>query len=154
MDTWGKLGFTTTGNASGLATDNPADALIDLQNLVKTSYLPNSVWLMNRTTGAVVRKLKDKDGNYLWQPSLQAGIPSTLLGYPVRYDVNMPDIEANKFPIAFGNFNAAMLVVNRRGMTVIRDMTSVPGHVRFHIDLRLGMGLRNFEAVKLLKVSN
>lgn len=155
VDTWGKLGFTTTGNASGLATDNPADALIDLQNLVKTSYLPNSVWLMNRTTGAVVRKLKDKDGgNYLWQPSLQAGTPSTLLGYPVRYDVNMPDIEANKFPIAFGNFNAAMLVVNRRGMTVIRDMTSVPGHVRFHIDLRLGMGLRNFEAVKLLKVSN
>lgn len=153
VDTWGKIGCVVTGNGSGLHADNPADAFIDLQNIVKTSYLSNAVWLMNRTTGAVIRKLKDKDGNYLWQPSLQAGIPSTLLGYPVRYDVNMPDIEANKFPVAFGNFNQALLVVNRRGMTVIRDMTTVPGHVRFLIDLRLGMGIRNFEAIKLLKVA-
>lgn len=153
-DTWGKLGYVVTGNGSGLHADNPADALIDLQSILKTSYLNNAVWLMNRATGSVLRKLKDKEGkNYLWQPSLQAGVPATLMGYPVRYDVNMPDIEANKFPIAFGNFNQAMLVVNRRGMTVIRDMTGVPGHVRFHIDLRLGMGIRNFEAVKLLKVS-
>lgn len=153
VDTWGKIGYVVTGNGSGLHADNPTDALIDLQNIVKTSYLSNAVWLMNRTTGAVIRKLKDKDGNYLWQPSLQAGVPSTLLGYPVRYDVNMPDIEANKFPVAFGNFNQALLVVNRRGMTVIRDMTTVPGHVRFLIDLRLGMGIRNFEAIKLLKVA-
>lgn len=153
VDTWGKIGFVTTGNGSGLHAENPADALIDLQSILKTSYLNNASWLMNRTTGSALRKLKDKDGNYLWQPSFQAATPATFMGYPVRYDVNMPDIEANKFPIAFGNFNQAMLVVNRRGMTIIRDMTSVPGHVRFHIDLRLGMGLRNFEAVKLLKVS-
>ena len=153
VDTWGKLGSVTTGNASGFHADAPADALSDVQHAIKESYLNNAAWLMNRSTATAVRKLKDKDGNYLWQPSHQAGVPSLLLGYPVRYDVNMPDIAANNFPIAFGNFNQALLVVNRRGMTVIRDMTGVPGHVRFHIDLRLGMGVRNFEAIKLLKIA-
>lgn len=159
-DTYGKLGYAVTGNANGFiarsADNNPADCLIDLQGILKSGYQNRAVWLMNRVTGSTIRKWKDSDGNYLWQPSLTAGVPPMLLGFPVRYDSNMPTAgESTKypFPIAFGDFNTAMLIINRRGLTVIRDMTSKPGHVKFLIDLRIGMGLRNFEAVKLLKVS-
>lgn len=150
---WGKIGFVTTGAASALATDNPADCLFDLQGILKTGYGNKASWLMNRATGTTLRKLKNGEGDYLWQPSLTAGMPPMLLGSPVHFDANMPSIAANAFPVAYGDFNAAMLVVNRRGMTVIRDLTSKPGHVKFLIDMRLGAGIRNFEAVKLLKVS-
>lgn len=150
---FGKLGFVKTGNASGFASTSPADALIDLQTILKEGYMGRAGFLMNRKTGSVVRKFKNNDGDYLWQPSLVAGEPGQLMGNPVYYDEYMPDIAANAFPIAFGDFSEAMLVVNRRGMTVIRDLTTVPGHIRFLIDMRLGAGVQNFEAVKLLKVA-
>ena len=76
-----------------------------------------------------------------------------LLGMPVQYDENMPDIAANAFPIALGDFTSGLLVVNRRGMTVIRDLISKPGHIKYLIDMRMGAGIRNFEAIKLLKVA-
>lgn len=154
---FGKLGFVKTGNASGFgttsATANPADCLIDLQTALKAGYHGRAAFLMNRKTGGAIRKFKDTDGDYIWQPSLIVGQPATLMGSPVYYDEYMPDVAANAFPIAFGDFSEAMLVVNRRGMTVIRDMTSVPGHIKFLIDMRLGAGVWNFEAVKLLKVA-
>jgi HK97 family phage major capsid protein len=76
-----------------------------------------------------------------------------MLGAPVRYDENMPDVAAGAFPIAYGDFTTALRIVNRRGMTVIRDDLSVPGQVKFNIDRRLGAGLVNFEAIKLLKIA-
>lgn len=153
-DNWGKIGFAVSGAASGFGTDPAkADCLVDLQGILKDAYGNRATWLMNRTTGTLVRKFKNSEGDYLWQPSLIAGQPATLLGMPVRYDENMPDVEANSFPIALGDFTSALLVVNRRGMTVIRDMTSRPGHVKFLIDMRMGAGMRNFEAVKLLKIA-
>lgn len=152
-DNWGKIGYVASGGASGFASSSPADALIDLQGVLKTAYGNRAAWMMNRATGTTIRKFKNSDGDYLWQPSLQMGVPPTLLGAPVYFDAKMPDIAANAFPIAFGDFNSAMLVVQRRGMTVIRDMTSVPGHVKFLIDTRMGAGVRNFEAVKLLKIA-
>lgn len=150
---WGRLGFCKTGAASGFATTDAADCLIDLQTILKSGYHNRAGFLMNRKTGGMVRKMKNKDGDYLWQPSLIVGQPATLLGNPVYYDEYMPDVAANEFPIAFGDFSEAMIVVNRRGMTIIRDMTSVPGHIKFLIDMRLGAGCWNFEAVKLLKVA-
>lgn len=150
---WGKLGFCKTGNASGFASTGAADCLIDLQTILKSGYHNRAGFLMNRKTGGMVRKMKNSDGDYLWQPALILGEPATLLGNPVYYDEYMPDVAANAFPIAFGDFSEAMLVVNRRGMTIIRDMTSVPGHVKFLIDMRLGAGCWNFEAAKLLKVA-
>lgn len=152
-DNFGKIGYVVSGKADGFATDSPSDALIDLQGVLKTAYGNRASFLMNRATGTMIRKFKNNDGDYLWQPSLQAGIPPTLLGSPVYFDAKMPDIGAGKFPIAFGDFNAALLVVQRRGMTVIRDMTSLPGQVKFLIDTRLGAGIRNFEAIKLLKIA-
>lgn len=153
-DNWGSLGFVVTGNASSfVASPNQGDCLMDLQGVLKSYYGNNATWMMNRSTGTLVRKFKNSQGDYLWQQSLVAGQPNTLLGMPVQYDENMPDVAANAFPIALGDFNEALLVVNRRGMTVIRDMTSKPGHVKFLIDMRMGAGIRNYEAVKLLKVS-
>lgn len=153
VDTYGQIGYVVSGQSSSLDTNAPVDAFMDLQGILKTAYRANASWVMNRVTGTALRKLKDKDGNYLWQPPITAGQPDMLLGHSVRYDENMPDIGANNFPVAYGDFRQAMLVVNRRGMTVIRDMTSKPGHIKYLIDLRVGMGLRNFEAVKLLKIS-
>ena len=152
-NTWGSLGYVVTGKAADFADASKADCLIDLQGVLKSYYGNRATWLMNRGTGTSVRKFKNSEGDYLWQPSLVAGQPSTLLGMPVQYDENMPDVGAGAFPIALGDFNAGMLVVNRRGMTVIRDMTSKPGHVKFLVDMRMGAGLRNFEAIKLLKVA-
>lgn len=150
---WGQLGFTKTGAASGFATTGQADCLIDLQTILKQGYHGRAGFLMNRKTGGTIRKMKNSDGDYIWEPSLKLGEAATLLGNPVYYDEYMPDVAANAFPVAFGDFSEAMVVVNRRGMTVIRDMTSVPGHIKFLIDMRLGAGVWNFEAVKLLKVA-
>lgn len=150
---WNKIGYTKTGNASGFAATAPADALIDLQQILKEGYQGRAGFLMNRKTGGMVRKFKDSDNDYLWRPSLILGQPATLLGSPVYYDEYMPDVAANALPIAFGDFSEAMLVVNRRGMTIIRDNTSVPGHIKFLVDMRLGAGCWNFDAVKLLKVA-
>lgn len=153
-DNWGKLGFTVSGAASAFASDPAAaDCLINLQGVLKSAYGSRAVWLMNRKVGTTVRKFKDSDGNYMWQPSFVAGQPPMMLGAPVRYDENMPDVAAGAFPIAYGDFTTALRIVNRRGMTVIRDDLSVPGQVKFNIDRRLGAGLVNFEAIKLLKIA-
>lgn len=150
---WNKLGYCKTGAASGFATTGQADCLFDLQSILKSGYHNRAGFLMNRKTGGMIRKMKNSDGDYLWQPSMILGQPASLLGNPVYYDEYMPDVAANAFPIAFGDFTEAMLVVNRRGMTIIRDSISVPGHVKFLIDMRLGAGCWNFEAAKLLKVA-
>lgn len=153
-DNWGSLGYVVSGKAATFVdAPNQADCLIEMQGILKSAYVPRATWVMNRATGTTIRKFKDSDGNYLWQPSLVAGQPPTLLGAPVRYDENMPSIEANSSPIAYGDFTAALLVVNRRGMTVIQDNITRAGHVKFQIDLRMGAGVTNFEAVKLLKIA-
>lgn len=150
---FGKIGFVKSGAASSLKTDAPADALIDLQSILKSGYMSRAAFVMNRKTGAALRKIKNTQGDYLWQPSLIAGEPAQFLGNPVYFDEYMPDIAANTYPVAFGDFGEALLVVNRRGMSVIRDNISVPGHIRFLIDMRVGAGIQNFEAIKLLKIS-
>lgn len=148
---WGKLGFTKTGGASGFAATAPGDALIGLISSLKTSYLAGARFLMNKTTMAEIRKMKDGQGNYLWQPSFQLGTPNSLLGYPVELDTKMPDLGANKFPVAFGNFERGYLVVNRSGINLIRDPYSQKPYVIYSCRRRIGGGVYNFEAIKLLK---
>lgn len=152
---WGKIGYAKTGKSGGFVstgTDKaPADCLIDMTTFLKRGYRQGANWLMNSFTESTVRKLKDSDGNYLWQPSLQMGKPNTLLGYTVEIDENMPDIAANSFSIAFGNFRKGYLVVERRGMRIQRDTVTKAPLVIFNIDLRTGGGVQNYEAIKLLK---
>lgn len=148
---WGSLAYTKTGAAAGFAAENAGDALINTLYSLKTPYLGNATWLMNRSTLAEIRKMKDGQGNYLWQPSFQIGQPDTLLGYGLRLDSKMPNLGAGATPIAFGDFRRGYLVVRRSGMTLIRDQYTQKPYVVFSTRMRLGGGVQNFEAIKLLK---
>lgn len=152
---WGKLGFVKTGVANALSdsTYNGADALIDLTHALKTAYLPNAVFVMNRNTAAIVRKLKDGDKNYLWQSSIQQGQPSTLLGYPVYLDPSVDDIGADKFPIWFGDFRRGYTIVDKHGVRVLPDPYTQRPYVGFYATRRVGGGVTNFEAIKALKIA-
>lgn len=150
---WGKLGFVTSGAAATFASSNPGDKLIDLVHALRSGYRSNGNWVMNDLTLAEVRKFKDGEGNYLWRPGLEQGKPSLLLGYPVVTDDNMPDIAANAFPIAFGDFRRGYLIVDRRGIRVLRDPFTAKPYVMFYTTRRVGGGIQNFEAIKLFKIS-
>ena len=106
---------------------------------------------MNRKTESAVRKFKDDNGNYIWQPGLNAEQPATLFGYPVSEVEDMPDIASNAFAIAFGDFARGYLVVDRVGVRVLRDPYSAKPYVLFYTTKRVGGGVQNFEAIKLMK---
>ena len=148
---FGKLGFIATGAAGAFPASNPSDKLIDLVYAVKAGYRANGTFVMNRATQSAVRKMKDADGNYLWQPSAQPGVNSTLMGFPVVESEDMPDIAANAMAIAFGDFERGYLVVDRVGISVLRDPYSAKPYVLFYTTKRVGGGVQDFEAIKLLK---
>jgi HK97 family phage major capsid protein len=148
---WGKIGYVASGKAGAWADTNPQDALITHVHALKPQYRNGASWLMNDLTLSTARKFKDTTGQYLWQPSLQAGVPSQLLGYPVETDDNMPDIGANSLSIAFGDFRRAYLVVRRRGIAVLRDPFTAKPFVKFYTTMRIGGGIQHFEPVKLMK---
>lgn len=152
---WGSVGYTASGHASAFSTTNPSDYLIDTVHSLKRQYRGNAAWTLNDSTLGAIRKFKDGQGNYLWgmtAPSnLMAGAVGTLLGYPVVTDDFMPDTGANAYPIAFGDFKKAYYVVDRKGMSILRDpFTAVP-YVKFVARRRVGGGIANFEALKLFK---
>ena len=107
--------------------------------------------MLNRNVQAEIRKFKDADGNYLWQPGLQAGQPASLLGYPVSESEDMPDIAADSLSIAFADFRHAYLIVDRLGVRVLRDPYTAKPYVLFYTTKRVGGGIQNFEAIKLMK---
>ncbi len=146
-----EIGYLATGAAGAFAATNPADTLLDLIYAPKQAFRANGRFAMNRKTLAVVRKFKDADGNYLWQPSLAAGAPSTLFGYPVTEVEDMPDIGANAHAIAFGDFARGYLIVDRQGVRILRDPYSAKPYVLFYTTKRVGGGVQNFDAIKLLK---
>lgn len=151
---WGKLGYVKTGGASGFAASNPSDKLIDLVHALKRQYRAGAVWTMNDATLGEIRKLKDGQGNYLWgmtKESFTAGAVGTLLGYSVVTDDFMPDLDANTYPIAFGDFKQAYYVVERKGLAILRDPATAFPAVRFLARRRVGGGIAKFEALKLLK---
>lgn len=148
---WGSLGFIVSGAAATIGTSH--DKLIDLTMAIKAGYRANASWLMNRTTQASVRKLKDSAGQYLWQPSRIAGQPNMLDGYAVVEIEEMPAEGANTFPIAFGDIKQAYTILDRLGVRVIRDPYTNKPYVHFYTTKRVGGDVTNFEAVKLLKCS-
>lgn len=148
---YGSLGSVVTGNAGGFAATNPADKLVDLTYLTKTQYRANSSFLMNRRTLGQVRKFKDSSGQYIWQPSLVAGQPTSLLGFPVYECEDMPNIAANSYSIAFGDFEKGYLIIDRTDVRVLRDPYSNKPFVLFYVTKRVGGGVQDFDAIKLLK---
>jgi HK97 family phage major capsid protein len=148
---FGNIGFLTTGAAGAFPASNPSDKLIDLVYAVKAGYRANGKFVMNRATQSVIRKMKDADGNYLWQPSTLPGTPPTLMGYPLVESEDMPDIAADSLSIAFGDFERGYLIVDRIGISVLRDPYSAKPYVLFYTTKRVGGGVQDFEAIKLLK---
>jgi HK97 family phage major capsid protein len=148
---WGEIGYVATGSAGAFASSDPIDSLIDLIYAPKAVYRPGANFVMNRRTVSAVRKFKDADGNYIWQPATQAGQPSTLLGYAVSEIEDMPDIGASAFAIAFGDFRRGYLIVDRAGVRVVRDPYSSKPFVLFYTTKKVGGGVQDFNAIKLLK---
>jgi HK97 family phage major capsid protein len=146
-----EIGYVATGAAGAFAAANPADTILDLIYTPKQAFRANGRFVLNRKTLSVVRKFKDADGNYLWQPSLAAGSPSTLFGYPVTEVEEMPDAGANAHAIAFGDFGRGYLIVDRQGVKILRDPYSAKPYVLFYTTKRVGGGVQNFEAIKVLK---
>ncbi|HXF53397.1 MAG TPA: phage major capsid protein [Hyphomicrobiaceae bacterium] len=148
---WGNIGFISTGAAGAFPVDDPADKLIDLAYSVKSGYRANAHWVMSRATQSVIRKFKDADGNYIWQPAAKPGEPPMLLGHPVAEAEDMPAIAADSYSIAFGDFRRGYLIVDRVGIRVLRDPYSSKPYVLFYTTKRVGGGVQDFAAIKLLK---
>jgi HK97 family phage major capsid protein len=150
---WGSIGFIVTGHATAFASSNPADAFVNLYYALKAGYRTGASWLTSDAVMNTIRKFKDGQGNYLWSPPTGPDMPATILGKPVYTDDNMPALEANTFPVAFGDFRRAYLIVDRVGIRVLRNPYKTNGKVAFYTTKRVGGGVQNFEAVKLMKCS-
>lgn len=119
--TWGNIGYVASGAAGAFVSSAPGDVLIDAAYALKAGHRQNANYVMNRTTQGAIRKFKDAEGNYLWQPPATPGQPASLMGFPVTEAEDMPDVAANTFAIAVGDFRAGYLVVDRTGVRVLRD---------------------------------
>ncbi len=150
-------------NASGVETTNStaatavaADGLIALYHAIKTAYARKATWVLNRKTLGSVRKLKDgTSGQYLWQPGLALNVPNTILGSPYVEMPDMPDEASGAKPVAFGDFSRAYTVVDRIGMTMLRDpyTQATGGNIRFIFRARVGGQVVLPEAIRAMVCS-
>ncbi|WP_062230789.1 phage major capsid protein [Aureimonas sp. N4] len=150
---WGKVGTVASGAAGNFAAASGSDALIDLVYALKAGYRQNASFVMNRRTQSAVRKLKDAEGNYLWQPPVAVGGKASLMGFAVVEAEAMPDMTAGANAIAFGDFSRFYLVVDRQGVRVLRDPYSAKPYVLFYTTKRVGGGIQDFDAAKYLRFS-
>lgn len=150
---WGKIGHLVTGVNGNFAGTNKADKLFDLMGLLKSAYLQNARWLTRRTVITEMRKFKDGNGQYLWQPSLQQGTPEVFSGYPITRAEDMPALATGSLSLAFGDFAAAYQIVDRQGIRVLRDPFTSKPYIKFYTTKRTGGGMLDFEAIKFMKFS-
>lgn len=146
--TWGNLGYIATGAAGAMASIDP---LVDLVYALPAQYRARASFVMNSRTTAVLRKLKDADGRFLWSDGLTAAEPARLMGYRVLVCEDMPDIAANALAIAFGDFQSGYTIAERPELRVLRDPYSAKPHVLFYATKRVGGGVTDFAAIKLLR---
>jgi HK97 family phage major capsid protein len=151
--TWGSLGYVPTGAAADFATTNAVDCIINLIYALGADYRANGTFVMNSKTAGAVRKMKDADGRFMWSDGLAAEAPARLMGYPVLISEDMPDIAANAFAIAFGDFNAGYTIAERPDLRILRDPFSAKPNVLFYANKRVGGDVTDFAAIKLLKIA-
>lgn len=139
---------------SGHATTIPnGDALIDFMYDLPSEFEANAKLYLKRDSLRALRKLKDGQGNYLWQPSYVAGTPSTLNAAPVVEMPDMPSIGAGNIAALYGDMEATYLVVDRIGIRVLRDPYTNKPFVHFYTTKRVGGGVHNPEPMRALKIS-
>lgn len=142
-----------TGTASNSAISS--DELIVLMYALPATYRNAGTWVMNGQTLAVLRTLKDGHGNYLWQPSYQAGQPETILGRPVVEAVDMPNVSSGTEPIIFGDFKRGYRIYDRLSLAVLADPYTqrANGLMRYHARRRVGAGVVRPDAFRKLKMA-
>ena len=145
-------GGAEVGVTAASATAITADEVIDLFYSLKAPYRKNAVWVLNDATVKQIRKLKDSTGQYLWQPSLVAGTPDTILGRPVKTSAFMPTAAAGAKTIAFGDFKYYW-IADRQGRTFkkLSELYAANGQVGFMGTQRVDGKLILPEAIKVLQ---
>lgn len=140
---------------SGHATLITGDGLINLKYGVKTAYARNGTFVLNRTVLGSVRKLKNGNGDYIWQPGLANGRPNTIDGDPYIETPDMPNEAAGAKPVAYGDFRRAYTMVDRIAMTLLRDpfTQATEGMIRFHFRRRVGGQVVLPEAIKTMTIA-
>lgn len=139
---------------SGTSGEVTADGLINVQTALKEGYQMGATWTMQRATRGLIRLLKDGGSGtdqYLWQPGLTAGEPDTLLGKPIVLASDMPSAGANSLSIAYGDFKRGYKIVDRTGVTILRDPFTSKPFVLFYAVKRVGGAVVNYEAIKINK---
>lgn len=144
----GSVGVTTAGSAAVTA-----DEVLSLVYSLKSPYRKNAKFLMNDETVSMLRKLKDLNGAYLWQPSVQAGQPDKLLGYDLHTSPYAPTATAGALTVAFGDFNNYW-IGDRAGRTVQRlnELYATNGQIGFVATERVDGKVILPEGIKLLKM--
>lgn len=157
LQTTGNFVKTLVAAALSDSTHNGVDQLRMLPVALKQIHRQRGSWLMNSLTEATVRNLKDDYGQYLYHTNVAAGKPNTFDGYPVAISDNCPDIAANAFPIAFGDFNAAYAIRDRQGLTIEVDSSIYRRQDKVAVFVKKRVGgepvITTTPAVKLLKVA-
>ena len=145
-------GGAETGVTAASATAVTADELMDLYYSLKSPYRKKSVWVLNDSTIKAIRKLKDNNGQYLWQPSLTAGTPDMILGRPIKTSAYMPAMAAGAKTIAFGDFSYYW-IADRQGRSFKRlnELFAASGQVGFLASQRVDGKMILAEAVKVLE---
>ncbi len=145
--------ITATARQSETASTITATDVILLTGDLKSGY--NPTYVFNRTTLAFLRTLKSTTGDFLWQPGLNGPVANTINGFPYLIAQDQPDIADNAFPVAFGDFQRGYTIVDRTGMSVIRDEFTRKNDaiVEFTINRWLYGQVTLPEAIKLLQVS-
>ena len=144
-------GGAQTGVTAASETAITSDEIIDLYHSLRAPYRKNAVWLLNDATVKVIRKLKDGNGQYLWQPGLTAGAPDTILGRAIKTSATMPAPAAGKKSIAFGDLSYYW-IADRQGRSFKRlnELYAANGQVGFLASQRVDGKLILPEAVKVL----
>jgi HK97 family phage major capsid protein len=148
---FGTLEHIATGVAGDWAASNKGDVLFDAVSKLKQAYRAGANWVMGKSILFEILKFKDTTGQYLWQPSLTEGMPIRLLGFGVTEAEDMPVKAASSLSVAFGNFKRGYTVVDRVGTRMLRDPYTNKPYVGFYTTKRLGGGVVNSEAIKLVK---
>jgi len=152
---WGNYQHVPAGHASAPTDANLTASLIKLVATLRKPYKPNAKFVMNSNTAVRLRTIVDGNGRFLWAPTgnLIDGIEHPLLGYSVEIDEGMPDIGADTYPIAFGDFRQGYVIVDRQGVRINRDELTKKGWVVFDVYKRVGGGAGDFNAIKFLKIA-
>jgi HK97 family phage major capsid protein len=150
---WGRIEHLTTGRRGQFAEQNPEDILVDTIHAMKAEYQKDAVWLMSPSVHAIIRKFKDRNGQYLWNAGLGSDPMPTLLGYKVVILEDMPSLipDVATHGIVFANLKEGYQIVDRAGTRVLRDPFSAKPYVEFYTTKRVGGEVINFDAFKFIK---